>query len=131
MTRDKKIRKLAKKLVELSKEDGVVTEPRVAEVLTGLKEIGLRHKGIVLKTYLYYIRKAMADQTALVFTPGELSAEAVAALEANFSKLYSRSITAVIQNDPSLIAGVRVRIGDDLYDASIAGRLHRLAENIH
>jgi F0F1-type ATP synthase delta subunit len=26
---------------------------------------------------------------------------------------------------------VRVRVGDDVYDASLAGRLHRLAENVH
>ena len=39
MKRDKKITQLAKKLVELSKEDGLVTEARVVEVLAGLKQI--------------------------------------------------------------------------------------------
>ena len=56
-------------------------------------------------------------------TPAKLSPKALAAIEANFSKLYDRPIKAVTQTEPSLIAGVRVRVGDDLYDASVAGRL--------
>jgi len=59
-----------------------------------------------------------------------LSPEALAAIEAGFSKIYNRPIAAVTTPDPSLIAGVRIRIGDDVYDASIAGRLKRFAENV-
>jgi hypothetical protein len=50
MTRDKKTLRLARNLVELSRENGVVTEPRVAEVLESLKKSELRHKLLVLKT---------------------------------------------------------------------------------
>ncbi|HKK17819.1 MAG TPA: hypothetical protein VJ952_03975, partial [Opitutales bacterium] len=83
MTRDKKILKLAKNLVELSREDGVVTESRVSEVLGGLKQAELRSKLLVLKTYLYYVRRAVAEQTAVVSTPGALSPEALSAVESN------------------------------------------------
>lgn len=131
MTRDKKILQFAKNLVELSREDGVVVESRVADVLDGLKQVELRHKLLVLKTYLYYIRKAVAEQTAVVATPGALSPEALAAIETNFTKVYGRPISAVTQAEPSLIAGVRIRVGDDVYDASVAGRLKRFAENVH
>ena len=131
MTRDKKILQFAKKLVELSREDGIVTEARVSEVLAGLKRAKPRHELIVLKTYLYYIRNAVAEQTAVVATPGALGSDALSAIESNFSKIYDRKITAVTVADSSLIAGVRVRVGDDVYDASVAGRLKRLAENVH
>jgi F-type H+-transporting ATPase subunit delta len=131
MIRDKKILRLAKKLVELSREDGVVTDARVTDVLAGLKAANLRHKLLVLKTYLYFIRKAVAEQTAVVATPDSLSPDALAAIESSFSQLYSRPISAVTTPDASLIAGVRVRIGDDVFDASLAGRLQRLAENVH
>jgi F-type H+-transporting ATPase subunit delta len=131
MTRDKKIRKLAKNLVEFSKEDGVVVESRVREVLDGLRKAELRNRRLVLKTYLFYIRKAMAGQRALVSTPVELSADVLSAIEANFTQVYGQPIAAVAQHDASLIAGVRIRVGDDVYDASVAGRLKRLAENVH
>lgn len=131
MTRDKKIRQFAKNLVELSRDNGVVTESLVTEVMSGLKKAELRHKLLVLKTYLYYIQRAVAEQTAVVSTPGALSPEALAAIESNFTQVYGRSISALTKTDASLIAGVRIRVGDDVYDASVSGRLKRLAENVH
>jgi len=130
MTRDKKIRQFARSLVELSRDNGVVTESRVTETLAALKKAELRQKLTVLKAYLFYIRRAVAEQTAVVATPGALSPEALAAIESNFTKVYGRPISAVTKPDPSLIAGVRIRVGDDVYDASVAGHLKRLAENV-
>ncbi|MGJ8649062.1 MAG: F0F1 ATP synthase subunit delta [Opitutaceae bacterium] len=131
MKRDKKITQLAKKLVELSKDNGVVTEAKVGEVLAGLKQVKHRHHLTVLKTFLVYLRREVALQTAVVSTPAALSADALAAIEAKFSSVYGRTITAVTKQDTSLIAGVRVRVGDDVYDASVSGRLQRLAESVN
>ena len=131
MKRDKKITQLAKKLVELSKDNGVVTDAKVSEVLAGLKQVQHRHHLTVLKTFLSYLRREVALQTAVVSTPGALSDDALKAIEATYSKIYGRPISAVTQQDTSLIAGVRVRVGDDVYDASVAGRLQRLAENVN
>lgn len=132
MKRDKKIIHLAKKLVELSKDDsGVVTEAKVGEVLSGLKQVEHRQPLATLKAYLSYLRREVALQTAVVSTPASLSDDALKEIEAKFTALYARPISAEIKQDPSLIAGVRVRVGDDVYDASVAGRLQRLAENVH
>ena len=130
MKRDQKITRLAKKLVELSKDNGVVTEAKVGEVLAGLQQVQHRHHLTVLKTFLNYLRREIALQTAVVSTPAALSDEALKAIEATYSKMYGRPVTAVTKQDTSLIAGVRVRVGDDVYDASVAGRLQRLAENV-
>lgn len=130
MKRDQKITRLAKKLVELSKDNGVVTEAKVTEVLAGLKQVQHRHHLTVLKTFLSYLRREIALQTAVVLTPGALSDDALKAIEATYSKMYNRPVSAVIQQEIALIAGVRVRVGDDVYDASVAGRLQRLAENV-
>ena len=131
MKRDKKITQLAKKLVELSKDNGVVTEAKVGEVLAGLKEVKHRHHLTVLKSFLVFLRREVALQTAVVATPGALSDAALKEIETHYTKIYGRPVTAVTQADPSLIAGVRVRVGDDVYDASVAGRLQRLAENVN
>ena len=130
MKRDQKITRLAKKLVELSKDNGVVTEAKVTEVLAGLKQVQHRHHLTVLKTFLSYLRREIALQTAVVLTPGALSDDALKAIEATYSKMYNRPVSAVIQQETALIAGVRVRVGDDVYDASVAGRLQCLAENV-
>ncbi len=131
MKRDQKITKLAKKLLELSMDNGVVTGSKVAEVLAGFQQVKHRHRLAVLKTFLNYLRREVALQTAVVSTPTGLSDDALRAIEAQFSKLYKRPVNAVTQPDTSLIAGVRVRVGDDVYDASVAGRLQRLAESVN
>jgi F-type H+-transporting ATPase subunit delta len=131
MKRDQKITKLAKKLVELSKENGVVTESKVSEVLAGFRQVQHRHHLVVLKTFFGHLRREVALQTAVVSTPAVLSDDTLRAIEAQFSKLYNRPVSAVTKQDTSLIAGVRVRLGDDVYDASVAGRLQRLAESVN
>lgn len=131
MKRDIKITQLSKKLVELSKEDGIVTEAKVTQVLSALKQTQHRYYLKTLKTYLSYIRREVALQTAVVFAPTSLSEENLKAIEMHFAKEYDRPISAISQKDDSLIAGIRVRVGDDVYDASIAGHLKRLAENVH
>ena len=128
MKHEKKIMQFAKKLVELSKEDGVITEARVSEVLANLKQIKHRNYLIILKTFLVRIRRELALQTAVVSTPNLLSEETLKKISAKYSVIYGRPISAEVEKDTSLIAGVRVRVGDDLYDASIAGRLQRLAD---
>ena len=128
MKRDKKIIQLAKKLVELSKEDGLVTEEKVVEVLAGLKQLKHRSYLIILKIFLIRLRRELALQTAVVSTPNLLSEETLEKISAKYSAIYGRTISAEVEEDTSLIAGVRVRVGDDLYDASVAGRLQRLAD---
>ena len=128
MKHKKKTTQLAKKLVELSKEDGVVTEARVSEVLTGLKQMKRRNYLIILKTYLVRLRRELALQTAVVSTHNLISDETLEEISAKYSAIYGRPIKAEVEKDNSLIAGVRVRVGDDLYDASLVGRLQRLAD---
>jgi F-type H+-transporting ATPase subunit delta len=108
-----------------------VTESKVGEVLAGFRQVQHRHHLAVLKTFLGHLRREVALQTAVVSTPAGLSDDTLSAIEAQFSKLYNRPVSAVTKQDTSLIAGVRVRLGDDVYDASVAGRLQRLAESVN
>ena len=87
MKRDQKITKLAKKLLELSMDNGVVTESKVAEVLAGFQQVKHRHHLAVLKTFLNYLRREVALKTAVVSTPTGLSDDALRAIEAQFSEL--------------------------------------------
>jgi F-type H+-transporting ATPase subunit delta len=58
---------------------------------------------------------------------GALSDDAVAAIALFLSKRYGRAITATASENPDLIAGIRVNIGDDVFESSIAGQLESLS----
>jgi F-type H+-transporting ATPase subunit delta len=48
-------------------------------------------------------------------------------IAAAMTKKYSRSVTAVARKNDKLLAGLRVRVGDDVYESSVAGQLSTLA----
>lgn len=132
MKRDKQISQLAKKLVVLSKDsEGIITSSTVEQVLSGLKQVKPRRYLALLRCYLEHIRREIALQTAEVAAPSALSEETLKAIEQHYSIIYGRSIRARSITEESLIAGVRVRVGDDLYDASIAGQLGRIAHQVN
>ena len=101
------------------------------EILAGLKQTQPRHYSTILKTFLSHIRREVALQTAVVYTPTALSAQTLEEIKKQFTQKYNRSIDVITEQDDSLIAGIRVRIGDDVYDASLTGRLKQLAANIN
>ena len=131
MKQDKRIHRLAKKLTEFAKDErGMVTSERVTEVLEGLRKAKHRHHLLLLRTFQKLIRRAVSEQTAQVQTATQLSDEAVSGLEQKFSNLYGRPIIAEVSINPTLIGGVRVRVGDDVYDETVAGRLERLSASV-
>jgi F0F1-type ATP synthase delta subunit len=54
----------------------------------------------------------------------------VAGIVNQLSAKYGRSITSVLREDPSLIAGLRVVVDCDVYDASIASSLASLEASL-
>jgi F-type H+-transporting ATPase subunit delta len=126
---DKKTRKTARTLLQLSLKDGEISRERVDAVLRYLEVNPLRNNRAVLREYLNVARKHVERSQAIVEYAGPLPANLINAIEASFSARYARPITAVPKENPDLIAGVRIRIGSDLYDSSVASHLNELAKN--
>ena len=121
---------LAEKLLELSKEDGLVTSAAVENVLAGLRSMTLRDPKAVLKAYLALVKKAVREQTITVEYAGTLSEESLSKVTAQYEADYGRKLETVTKEVPELIAGLRVSVADDVYDASVAGRLATLASQV-
>jgi F-type H+-transporting ATPase subunit delta len=51
--------------------------------------------------------------------PDDLRAE----VQANLTKLYGTALETSFTENPALIAGMRVRVGSDVYDGSVRARL--------
>ena len=52
-----------------------------------------------------------------------------AAIEEGLSKQYGPGLTATFAHRDSLIGGVRIQVGSDVYDGSILGRLRALEQS--
>ncbi len=64
-----------------------------------------------------------------VRTPAPLSGEVRALVTRRLESLLGRQVNLFVQEDESLIGGMVVRVGDVVYDASVANELRRLRES--
>jgi F-type H+-transporting ATPase subunit delta len=72
------------------------------------------------------VRKARGIVAATVTTPAPLSDQDLAAVKTRVEELAGGRVELSSAVDPSLLGGLRVRIGDLQIDASVSGRLERL-----
>jgi F-type H+-transporting ATPase subunit delta len=72
------------------------------------------------------VRKSRGIIAATVTTPTPLSKQELAAVKKRVEQLAGAHVELSTATDPSLLGGLRVRIGDLQIDASVSGRLERL-----
>lgn len=130
MKQDKQIKNFAKQLLQASLDSGEVSAERVDGVLKSLSKNPPRHHVATLKTYLKLVEREVAKGTAVINYAGELSSDMIAGIVNQLSAKYGRTITSVLREDPSLIAGLRVVVDCDVYDASVASSLASLETSL-
>jgi F-type H+-transporting ATPase subunit delta len=127
MAADKKTKLLAKQLFKLSLVDGQVSAEQVTGVLGWMDVHSPRRPLALLKIYQRLILTEIAKSRAIVSHAGPLGGGVLAQIEQAMTKKYHRPIAATPQLDSTLLAGVRVRVGSDLYESSVAGQLASLS----
>jgi len=128
MKKHLKIQKYVKKLLALSLDtDGFVSTDRVTAILRILRENPPFHYKALLKAYYHRLKVLSRDETLRVEFCGPLSKEDTRQMEEEFSKRYGRTFKTVLDEEPELLAGVRVRVGNDVWDRSVLGRLEYLS----
>ena len=127
MRADKKTRLLAKQLFKLSVVNGAVSAEQVTGVLGYVEKTSPRQAVTLLKLYHQYIATELAKSEAVVEHAGPVSDAALQAIGAAMTKKYSRPVTASAKANPKLLAGLRVRIGSDVYESTVAGQLANLS----
>jgi F-type H+-transporting ATPase subunit delta len=123
----KQIQLLARQFYKLSVVDGVLSTDRVAGVLEYIEKHRPANTLAVLKAYQRLVAAEFARGQAVVEHAGFVNASALDAIAAALSKKYSRPVSWVAKPNPTLLAGLRVRVGDDTFESSVAGQLGALA----
>lgn len=123
----KQAQKLARQLFRLSLVDGQLSADRVTGVLEYVEKHRPAHTHAVLIAYQRLVAAEIARGQAVVEHAGPLAPDALATIATNLTAKYGRKIEAIARRNDSLLAGVRVRVGDDLYDSTVANQLSALA----
>ncbi|WP_189154524.1 F0F1 ATP synthase subunit delta [Lentzea pudingi] len=98
--------------------DQLVRHPRGVRVADGLSELA------------DLAAKRRQRSVAHVKSAVELTAEQIDRLTATLTTIYSRPIALHVEVDPALAGGLTIKIGDEIIDGSIAGRLAALRRNL-
>ncbi|SDR95026.1 F0F1 ATP synthase subunit delta [Opitutus sp. GAS368] len=130
MRADKKTKALAKQLFKLSVVNGTVSPEQVTGVLGYIEKNVPRHGLAVLKLYHRAITTELAKSNAVVEHAGPIGDSTLQSIEAAMTRNYSRPVTATAKPNPKLLAGLRVRIGSDVYESTIAGQLAALSSAV-
>ena len=126
--RDMKLaRRLARLVVEAGK-DGVDQVKTVLERI--LEGRSTADRKAFLKAFHKSVVREIRRDTLTIESASALSDEMVERLVSRFSEGRARSLHIIRKTNPDLIAGMRVRLGDTVYDASLASNLQTLAARI-
>ena len=126
MTINKQAKREATQLFRFCRLNGVLDERRVREVVRRVVAAGYRESPAILAHFLRLVRLEVAQHTATIESAVALSADLGTVMEASLTRLYGPGLIMKFIEQPALIGGMRIRVGSDLYDGSVLGRLAAL-----
>jgi F-type H+-transporting ATPase subunit delta len=119
-------RKGARMLFAAVHTDGRLDQAKVRALLASVVERRPAGSAEILHEFHRLVRLELESHAALVESAEALSALEVATVEKSLTARFGSETTFSYLVNPSLIAGIRVKIGSDVYDASVRERLNRL-----
>ena len=116
-------RRLARELFRLSLVNGRIDANRVSEISKHL--IAERPRGYVqtLKEVSRLIRLELDKRHAIIESATPLDATSADNIAKTLKLKFGDDITTEIRASPDLLGGLRVKLGSDVWDGSIANRL--------
>lgn len=103
---------------------------RLSPELLRFVKVVARHERLaalpaISRTYRRLVNDALGRAAVTVITAEPLAADLRSQVTATLEARLGKPIDLTTQTDPSLLGGMVVRVGDTVYDASVAGRLDR------
>mgnify|MGYP001197255073 FL=1 len=129
MISNRLIRREAKRLHRLCLVEGRLDEARVRAVVDQV--LAQRPRGYLrlLSHFQRLVKLDIERRTARVETAVPLPEDLRERLHQQVGQRYGPGLYWQYAVEPALIAGLRLRVGSDVYDASVLGRLRQLAES--
>jgi F-type H+-transporting ATPase subunit delta len=130
MKTKKQARREAKVLYHACVVNGRLDDDRVREAVRRTIEAKPRGHLLVLDYFCRLVRLELERRTARVETAEPLAPEQAAAVEMNLRRRYGEDLDLSFLTEPSLLGGMRIRVGSDVLDGSVRGRISELEEHL-
>lgn len=123
----KLLKKQAIKGAQLSFKSGKLDETIAKKFIKSFKTLPLNESILSLNYYLKALRSEIGKTTLTIESVIKIPKSEIKGLEGAFSKQYKILETREELN-PSLLGGIKVRIGDIIFDDSLKARINQVKE---
>jgi F-type H+-transporting ATPase subunit delta len=106
---------------------GTALPPAAANLLAVLLENG-RFSALpeIARQFRALANAKSGSSDAVVYSAFPIDATALSKVAATLEKRFGRKLQVTVQQDPSLIGGIRVVVGDEVLDTSVKARLEQM-----
>jgi F-type H+-transporting ATPase subunit delta len=127
---NKEIRQLARGMLRASFTDGQLDRGKIASLVQSLITKRPRHFMDVLQYFKRLLRLEIEKRHARIESATQLAPAAAVDIVARLKRKYGEDLTTEFVVDPTLLGGVRVRVGSDVWDGTLRNRLERLQQQL-
>jgi F-type H+-transporting ATPase subunit delta len=127
---NKEVRQLGREMLLASFTDGQLDRGKIAKLVQALIGKKPRHYIDILHYYKRLLRLEIEKRHAKIESAMPLSPQTATAVVERLKKKYGADLTSDFAVDPTLLGGVRVRVGSDVWDGTIRNRLQRLEQQL-
>ena len=124
----KEVRKVSKELFQASFTNNQLDSEKVRGFVAQIVAGKPRHYVDILKNYHRLIRLELDKRHAVIESATVLSQDTSEHVLRDLKSKYGDGLTTDFRVNPDLIGGLRIRVGSDVWDGSVRGRLDRLEQ---
>ena len=122
----KEVRKVSKELFQASFTGNQLDPEKVRGLAAQIVAGKPRHYVDILKNYHRLIRLELDKRHAVIESAAELNQDTSDLVLRDLRSKYGDGLTTDFRVNPDLIGGLRIRVGSDVWDGTVSGRLDRL-----
>jgi F-type H+-transporting ATPase subunit delta len=123
MKSNKRAKRQAKQLLSLCHVEGRLDEDRTRQVVQRVIATGRRDGPAILAYLLRLVRLDLAQYAANVESASPLAADLQSSIQASLLRRYGPGLNTTFALRPSLIGGMRIQVGSDVYNGTVLARL--------
>lgn len=118
----------ARRIFRMCQSDGRLDEANLSTAVRRLSTSKPRDYRGVLHALKRLVRLELARRHVVVESAEALDEATRQRVAAGLASKYGGDLTYEYKTNPELLGGLKVRVGSDVWDGSVKGRLDRLAE---
>ena len=129
MKANRQLRREAKRLFRLCLVKGLLDEVRVRQVVQRVLEVKRRGTLALLSHFQRLVKLERSQHMAEVDSAIPLPADLRAKVLSNLVRVYGPGVSTAFAHNPKLIGGMRIKVGNDVYDESVRAKLATLQKS--